>query len=103
MNYRIWLRPGMRVKRWILILFAGVLLTSLSTAMALAWLYRNYTVPDQFSEIVYYGTLQFIPHPYREILVVVPGITVRVPVRVSRTSPALEVQLLAMSDCPSGR
>ncbi|HLT20845.1 MAG TPA: uridine diphosphate-N-acetylglucosamine-binding protein YvcK [Thermomicrobiales bacterium] len=74
MNYRIWLRPGMRVKRWILILFAGVLLTSLSTAMALAWLYRNYTVPDQFSEIVYYGTLQFIPHPYREILVVVPGI-----------------------------
>ena len=63
----------MRVKRWIIVLFGGVVLTSLATAMGLAWLYRNYSVPDQFSEIVYYGTLQFIDHPYREMLVIVPG------------------------------
>lgn len=54
-------------------LFGGIVLTSLSTAMGLAWLYRNYTVPDQFSEIVYYATLQFIDHPYRELLVILPG------------------------------
>ncbi len=73
MEYRTWLRPGMMVKRWIIILFSGVLLTSLATAMGLAWLYRNYTVPDQFSRVVYYGTLQFIDHPYRELLVILPG------------------------------
>jgi uncharacterized cofD-like protein len=41
--------------------------------MGLAWLYRNYSVPDQFSNLVYYATLQFIDHPYREMLVIVPG------------------------------
>ncbi len=63
----------MRVKRWIIVLFGGVVLTSLATAMGLAWLYRNYSVPGQFSNVVYYATLQFIDHPYRELLVIVPG------------------------------
>ncbi len=73
MQYRTWLRPGMMVKRWIIVVFGGILLTSLSTAMGLAWLYRNYTVPEQFTELVYYATLQFIDHPYRELLVIIPG------------------------------
>ncbi|MEZ4522883.1 MAG: uridine diphosphate-N-acetylglucosamine-binding protein YvcK [Thermomicrobiales bacterium] len=63
----------MRVKRWVIVLFGGVVLTSLATAMGLAWLYRNYTVPGQFSQVVYYATLQFIDHPYRELLVIIPG------------------------------
>ena len=63
----------MRVKRWIALLFGGIVLTSLSTAMGLAWLYRNYTVPDELSNLVFYGTLQFIDHPYREMVVILPG------------------------------
>ncbi len=74
MKLRTWLRPGMRIKRWIVLLFAGILFTSLSVAMGIAWLYRNYNVPEPFTGMVQYATLQFIPHPYREVLVIVPGI-----------------------------
>ena len=73
MRYRTWLRPGMRVKRWIIVLFGGVVLTSLATAMGLAWLYRNYTVPGELSDFVFYATLQFIDHPFRELIIIVPG------------------------------
>lgn len=66
----------MMVKRWIVLLFAGVVVTSLATAMGLAWLYRNYEVPARFTDLVYYGTLQFIEHPYREILVGLPGLAI---------------------------
>jgi uncharacterized cofD-like protein len=63
----------MRVKRWIIVLFGGIILTSLSTAMGLAWLYRNYSVPGKFSDLVFYLTLQFLDHPYRELVVILPG------------------------------
>jgi uncharacterized cofD-like protein len=63
----------MMVKRWIIMLFGGVLFTSLASAMGLAWLYRNYAVPEPFTGVVQFLTLQFIPHPYRELVVIVPG------------------------------
>ncbi|MFW6074307.1 MAG: gluconeogenesis factor YvcK family protein, partial [Chloroflexota bacterium] len=74
MRYRTWLRPGMMVKRWILVLFTGILFTSLSVAMGLAWLYRNYAFPQEVSGLVQALTLQFIPHPYREVIVFLPGL-----------------------------
>jgi uncharacterized cofD-like protein len=87
----------MMVKRWIAVLFGGIVLTSLSTAMGLAWLYRNYTVPDQLTDVVYYGTLQFIAHPYRELLVIVPGATLIIwgVYRLSRslTGPLMETRV----------
>jgi len=63
----------MLVKRWILMLFAGLVLTSLSLAMALAWIYRNYDFPSSTARFVQAATLQFIPHPFREILVISTG------------------------------
>lgn len=87
----------MMVKRWIAVLFGGIVLTSLSTAMGLAWLYRNYTVPDRLTDAVYYGTLQFIAHPYREMLVVAPGAILIVwgVYRLSRslTGPLMETRM----------
>lgn len=74
MKLRTWLRPGMFVKRWILLSFMGLVLTSLAMAMALAWVYRHYAFPDRFTQIVQSVTLQFIPHPYREIIMVVFGV-----------------------------
>lgn len=74
MKLRTWLRPGMLVKRWILMLLAGLVLTSLALAMALAWIYRNYDFPSSTAGFVQTVTLQFIPHPYREMIVVSVGI-----------------------------
>lgn len=73
MKLRTWLRPGMFVKRWILLLMGGLVLTSLAMAMALAWVYRNYHFPERFTHFVQTVTLQFIPHPYREIVMLVGG------------------------------
>jgi uncharacterized cofD-like protein len=74
MNLRMWLRPGMAIKRWILALLLGMVMTSLAIAMGLAWLYRNYEVPARLTEIVQTATLQFIAHPYRELLMIAVGL-----------------------------
>ncbi len=66
---RKWLYPGMHVKRWIALLIIGFMAFALACAMALAWVYRNVDFVQPFSEPVQAVTLQFIPHPYREILV----------------------------------
>lgn len=73
MKLRTWLRPGMFVKRWIILLALGVVTTSLGLAMGLAWIYRNYDFPQRVSGLVQAVTLQFIPHPYRELLMVSVG------------------------------
>lgn len=74
MNLRMWLRPGMAVKRWIAALLMGLVLTSLAIAMALAWIYRNYEVPSSLTNFVQTITLQFVPHPYRELIMVAIGL-----------------------------
>ncbi len=73
MKLRTWLRPGMLIKRWIALLISGIVLTSLALAMALAWIYRNYHFPDRATHIVQSVTLQFIPHPFREIAMLIGG------------------------------
>ncbi len=74
MKLRTWLRPGMLVKRWVLMLFTGFVLTSLALAMGLAWIYRNYDFPQQTTGFIQTITLQFIPHPYRELVVIAVGL-----------------------------
>lgn len=69
-----WLRIGIHVKRWLLLLLVGVTLVSLALAMGLATLYRGYDFPDTATGAVQSVTLQFIPHPYRELLLGVTGL-----------------------------
>lgn len=74
-SWRTWLRPGMLIKRWILLAMIGIIVISLGLAMGLTWAYRNYywqLAPA--SGIVQFLTLQFIPHPYREFFLIIPGI-----------------------------
>jgi uncharacterized cofD-like protein len=71
-----WLYPGMNVKRWLLLLGVGVILFSLAIAMGLAWAYRTIAFPAEVTTLVQTATLQFIPHPYREIVIGVPGLLV---------------------------
>ncbi|MEX2315377.1 MAG: gluconeogenesis factor YvcK family protein [Thermomicrobiales bacterium] len=68
----------MLVKRWILLLLGGLISTSLAMAMGLAYVYRNYEFPSATAGIVQSLTLQFIPHPWREILVLIVGLGVTV-------------------------
>lgn len=67
--WRTWLRPGMLIKRWVGLLVLSVTLMGLGLAMALAWLYRNVQFPAAAGEVIYIATLQFIPHPYRELII----------------------------------
>jgi uncharacterized cofD-like protein len=51
------LRPGLNVKRWFLVLLAGMVILSLGVAFAVTDAYRNAVVP----EWVTIATLQFLP------------------------------------------
>ncbi|CAN5599420.1 YvcK family protein [soil metagenome] len=74
-SWRTWLRPGMLIKRWIALIMASVVLISLGLAMGITWAYRNYYASlEEASGAIRIITLQFIPHPYREILVIGVGL-----------------------------
>lgn len=75
---RKWLYPGMHVKRWIVLLMLGFMAFALAGAMFLAWVYRTFSVPEPFTDPVQTITLQFIPHPFRELLVGSIGLTITV-------------------------
>lgn len=59
-----WLYPGMGVKRWLLLLLAGITLISLGCAYVMVNIYRQQPLPPIF----YYLTLQFIPRLMRALL-----------------------------------
>ena len=65
-----WLIPGMGVKRWLLLLFAGITIVSLGVGYLLVDVYRTWTFPSVF----YYLTLQFIPRAWRGFLFGVAGV-----------------------------
>ena len=64
-----WLLPGIHVKRWVLVLIAGVTIFSLGWAYLLGVLYKMRPLPPIF----YYLTLQFIPRWGRALLFGVVG------------------------------
>jgi uncharacterized cofD-like protein len=63
-SLRIWLIPGMHVKRWLLLMILGVAIMGLGIAYLLRQFYLTATLP----EIFYYITLQFIPRVVRGLL-----------------------------------
>ena len=65
-NLRIWLHPGMHVKRWLVLLMFGVAIMGLGIAYFLREVYTTATLPHAF----YYITLQFIPRWVRGLLFV---------------------------------
>lgn len=66
---RLWLQPGLSVKRWIGIYVLALTLVSLGLGLVLAHLYRTTPLPEAF----YYVTLQFIPRFLRGVLLVLAG------------------------------
>lgn len=78
-----WLVPGIGIKRWLLLLFSGIILLALGAAYLLANFYREQAFPPAF----YYLTLQFIPRLARAALFGALGIgaVVLALVRLSRS------------------
>jgi uncharacterized cofD-like protein len=70
---KIWLRPGMKVKRWVALFVVALILCSLALAMFAAYVYRNYAFPQASQSTIKAATLQFIPHPWREIGIAIAG------------------------------
>jgi uncharacterized cofD-like protein len=66
------LRPGMNVKRWLLLIVLGLLLISLGFGYFLTNIYREQPLPE-FAATV---TLQFISRPVRGLLFVAFGIPI---------------------------
>lgn len=65
-----WLRPGIHIKRWLLLLFFGILCLSLGMGYEMVHIYRTSPLPSQ----AYYVTLQFIDRFWRGVLFIVAGI-----------------------------
>jgi uncharacterized cofD-like protein len=64
------LRPGMHLKRWVLLMTAGLVFASLGLAYELTHLYRSQPLP----EVAGIVTLQFIDRPLRGLLFFLLGI-----------------------------
>lgn len=69
-----WLYPGMHVKRWVILLLAGITALGLGMAYLLVDIYRQQPLPAIF----YYLTLQFIPRIGRAILLAGVGLVLSV-------------------------
>lgn len=65
-----WLRPGIYVKRWLIILFMGILFLSLGFGYEMVHLYRTAAFPAE----AYYVTLQFIDRFWRGVLFIAVGV-----------------------------
>jgi uncharacterized cofD-like protein len=65
MNLRQWLRPGMGIKRWLLVVFLGELGLALSIALLLRAVYREVEVEGPLHGVIYLVTLQFLPYALR--------------------------------------
>jgi uncharacterized cofD-like protein len=91
---RLWLKPGLLIKRYVALFMLGIILTALALAMAAAQIYRTVEFPDRLSGFVEAITLQFIPHPWREIILLGGGLVI-LAAGVLKVSNALIGPLLA--------
>ena len=73
MNLRRWLTPGIGVKRWLLVVFAGLLLLALAVAHAIRQATRDLAPGGAAQVILDVATLQFLPYPLRGLVVGLVG------------------------------
>jgi uncharacterized cofD-like protein len=70
---RRWLVPGIGLKRWLMVVFAGELLLAIAGALLLRQVYRDYDFSGPGQSILYILTLQFLNYWTRGIVVAVTG------------------------------
>ena len=69
-----WFPSGYGFRRWAVVFALGVAILALGMAMWITNLYRLYVVDSTGTTFLYFATLQFIPHPWREVLVGLVGL-----------------------------
>ncbi|MBV8196038.1 MAG: YvcK family protein [Candidatus Dormibacteraeota bacterium] len=69
-NIRLWFTPGLHIKRWLLLLFASIVILSLGFGYVLRDVYRGGIT---FPGWVYVATLQFLPYAVRALIFIVFG------------------------------
>jgi uncharacterized cofD-like protein len=74
MNLRRWLTPGIGIKRWLLVVFAGLLLLALAFAHLLRQVSRGLEPGGPAGALIDLLTLQFLPFPVRGLIVGAMGI-----------------------------
>ena len=74
MNLRRWLSPGIGIKRWLLLVFAGLLLLALGVAHLIRQTTRDLQ-PGGLTQVILDAlTLQFLPYPIRGLTVGAAGL-----------------------------
>ena len=74
MNLRRWLTPGIGVKRWLLVLFAGLILLALGVAHLIRQATRDLQPGGLAQTLIDAVTLQFLPYPLRGFLAGAAGL-----------------------------
>ena len=74
MNLRRWLTPGIGVKRWLLVVFLGLLLLAMAFAHLLRQLSRDIPPGGPLAVLIDIVTLQFLPFPVRGLIVGAAGV-----------------------------
>ena len=65
-----WLYPGLEIKRWLLLLMAGVTITG----VGITYLLRHFYVTQPYPVWFYYATFMFYPRPMRAIIFGLVGV-----------------------------
>jgi uncharacterized cofD-like protein len=68
MNLRRWLTPGIGVKRWLIVVFAGLLLLALAFAHVLRQVTRDFAPTGLVGGLIDLLTLQFLPFALRGLV-----------------------------------
>ncbi|NOH04224.1 MAG: hypothetical protein HND47_20740 [Chloroflexi bacterium] len=63
-----WFRPGLGVKRWFLLVLAGITLLGLGFAVVIIDLYRTDSANPIILTILSYASLRFIPRILRAVI-----------------------------------
>ncbi|MDE3075742.1 MAG: YvcK family protein [Chloroflexota bacterium] len=90
-----WLVPGMNVKRWLVLLFLGVVGFSLATGLIMLFILRSVRPRGTASTALATATLQFIPRTERAGLLIVLGLAIVIASLVKLSGSLLSVFLPA--------
>ena len=74
MNLRRWLTPGIGIKRWLVVVFAGLLLLAIAFAHFLRQITRDYTPTGLVGGLIDLLTLQFLPFGLRGLIAASVGV-----------------------------
>jgi uncharacterized cofD-like protein len=78
MNLRRWLTPGIGIKRWLLVVFAGLLLLAVAFAHFLRQVTRDYSPTGLEGGLIDLLTLQFLPFALRGFIAGTVGLALAV-------------------------